>query len=69
MIAKRIDIQDKILKRIGVVADRENIAAYVVGGYVRDFLLGKKVKDTDIVVIGSGVDFAKKVAQEFGKTI
>ena len=54
-LPKHIDIQDEVLKRVGVVADRENIAAYVVGGYVRDFLLGKKVKDTDIVVIGSGV--------------
>ena len=67
-IPKQIDIQDEVLKRVGIVADREYIAAYVVGGYVRDFLLGKKVKDTDIVVIGSGVEFAKKVAKEFGKT-
>jgi poly(A) polymerase len=67
-LPKHIDIQDEVLKRVGVVADRENIAAYVVGGYVRDFLLGKKVKDTDIVVIGSGVEFAKIVAKEFGKT-
>jgi len=65
---KHIDIQDEILKRVGAVADRESITAYVVGGYVRDILLGKEVKDTDIVVIGSGVEFAKKVAKDFGKT-
>ena len=68
MTVKRIDIQDEILKRIGVVADRESIAAYVVGGYVRDILLDKEVKDTDIVVIGSGVEFAKIVAKDFGRT-
>jgi len=68
MKAKRIDIQDEILIRVGVVADRENIDAYVVGGYVRDMLLGREVKDTDIVVIGSGVEFAKKVAKDFGRT-
>ena len=56
------------MKRVGAVADRAGIAAYVVGGYVRDILLGKKVKDTDIVVLGSGVEFAKKAAKEFGKT-
>jgi poly(A) polymerase len=63
-----IDIHDDILKRVGSVADREGIAAYVVGGYVRDCLRGKGVKDTDIVVIGSGVEFAKKVAKDFGRT-
>jgi putative nucleotidyltransferase with HDIG domain len=68
MIAKRIDIQDEVLKRVGAVADRAGIATYVVGGYVRDILLGKKVKDTDIVVLGSGVEFAKKAAKEFGTT-
>jgi poly(A) polymerase len=67
-VAERIDIQDDILKRIGRVADRESIAAYVVGGYVRDHLLGKQVKDTDIVVIGNGVEFAKKVARDFCRT-
>ena len=64
----RIDIRDDILKRIGIVADHESIAVYVVGGYVRDHLLGKEVKDTDIVVLGSGVEFAKKVAKDFGRT-
>jgi putative nucleotidyltransferase with HDIG domain len=67
-VAEWIEIRDDILKRIGIVADHESIAAYIVGGYVRDHLLGKEVKDTDIVVIGSGVEFAKKVAKDFGKT-
>ncbi len=68
MIKKHIDIQDEILKRIGAIADRENFAVYVVGGYVRDFLLGREIKDTDIVVIGSGVEFAKIVAKDFKRT-
>ncbi len=65
---KRIEIRNEILKRIGVVADRESVAVYVVGGYVRDHLLRKEVKDTDIVVIGSGIEFAKKVAKDFKRT-
>jgi poly(A) polymerase len=67
-VAERIEIRDVLLKRIGIVADGESIAAYVVGGYVRDHLLGKEVKDTDIVVIGDGIEFAKKVANDFGRT-
>jgi putative nucleotidyltransferase with HDIG domain len=65
--AKYIDIHDEVLKRVGAIADREGTIAYVVGGYVRDFMLGKEVKDTDIVVIGSGIEFAKKVARDFGR--
>ncbi len=67
-MAGQIEIIDDILKRIGITADRENIDAYVVGGYVRDHLLGKRSKDIDIVVVGSGVEFAKIVAKDFGKT-
>jgi poly(A) polymerase len=67
-VAERIEIRDEILKRIGVAADGWNIAVYVVGGYVRDYLLGKQVKDTDIVVVGDGVEFAKNAAKDFGKT-
>jgi poly(A) polymerase len=67
-VVERIDIRDDILKRVGMIADRESIAAYVVGGYVRDHLLGKHVKDTDIVVIGNGVEFARKVAKDLGAT-
>ena len=67
-----ITIQDPILKRIGALADKERISAHVVGGYVRDLLLGKpqggkQVKDIDIVVIGNGVEFGEKVAKELNR--
>jgi len=67
-VVSQIEIRDDILKRIGMVADRENLAVYIVGGYVRDHLLGRQVKDIDVVVIGNGVEFAKKVAKDIGKT-
>lgn len=65
-MVRQIEMNDEILKRIGSVADHESIAAYVVGGFVRDYLLKKEVKDTDIVVVGDGVVFAKAVAKELG---
>jgi putative nucleotidyltransferase with HDIG domain len=38
--------------------------AYVIGGFVRDYLLkNQKSKDIDIVVIGSGIKLAQKVAE------
>ncbi len=59
---KQIDLRSEILKTIGGIADSEKIEAYVVGGFVRDELLGREVKDIDVVIIGDGPAFAKKVA-------
>lgn len=63
-----IDIRDPLLKRIGEIADRSSIMAFVVGGYVRDLLLGKAVKDIDVVVVGSGIDFGTTVSRELGRS-
>ncbi|MGA2625079.1 MAG: CCA tRNA nucleotidyltransferase [Bacteroidota bacterium] len=64
--AKHIEITDDVLSRIGAMADRQGTEAYVVGGYVRDRLLGKDVKDIDIVVVGDAISFAHSVAEELG---
>jgi poly(A) polymerase len=63
-----VDIQEPMLKRIGALADREGVRASVVGGYVRDLLLGKRVKDIDVVVLGDGVAFGRAASKEFGRT-
>lgn len=41
--------------------------AYLVGGYVRDFIIKRPTKDIDIVVVGSGPDFASRLASHLGK--
>ncbi|MFA5832522.1 MAG: CCA tRNA nucleotidyltransferase [Bacteroidota bacterium] len=58
----KLEITNTFLKKIGAVADEHSIEAYVVGGYVRDKLLGKEVSDIDIVVVGNGIEFAEAVA-------
>ncbi len=51
---------EQIFKTVTAVAKKEKVAAYVVGGYVRDILLGREQKkDVDFVVEGSGLAFAK----------
>jgi tRNA nucleotidyltransferase/poly(A) polymerase len=62
-----IEITQDILTHIGSLADKLNVEAYVVGGYVRDKLLGKEVKDIDIVVVGDGIAFAEKVADSLNR--
>ncbi|MDT8401063.1 MAG: HD domain-containing protein [Bacteroidales bacterium] len=57
-------ISDSIFTLISDCAYRSGVEAYVIGGYVRDCLMGREYdnKDIDIVVKGSGIDLAKKVA-------
>lgn len=52
----------ELFTRIGNLADKEGLEIYLIGGFVRDIYLQRESKDIDIVVIGKGIDFAKKVA-------
>lgn len=55
-----------MLIAIGQIADDAGINAFVVGGFVRDVLLGRgNDRDIDITIIGDGVAFAGQVAKEF----
>jgi poly(A) polymerase len=41
-----------------------NLKSFVIGGFVRDFILQRGItKDIDVVAVGSGIELAKKVAQ------
>ncbi len=60
-----IDLDHPILYALGDIAEKNDYRAWLVGGYVRDRLLGTVVKDIDVTVEGSGVEFAKIVAGEF----
>jgi poly(A) polymerase len=62
-------IQDEVFKTIAAVGRDENTKCYIVGGFVRDLILGRKSKDIDFVVLGSGIKFARKVAAAFGPGI
>lgn len=59
-------LNKKIFSIIAQEACNSNVRAYVIGGYVRDCFLKRKSKDIDIVVEGSGIDLAERVAQKLG---
>ena len=50
------------------IVTKENLESYVIGGFVRDLFLERGSKDIDVVVIGSGIELAKKVAAKAGNT-
>lgn len=53
-----------IFKTIQEAATELQIDAYVIGGFVRDFLLKRgNAKDIDVVAVGSGISLAQKVAE------
>jgi tRNA nucleotidyltransferase (CCA-adding enzyme) len=57
-------LEHPIFKIISQSARELGIDAYVIGGFVRDFILKRgQHKDIDIVAIGSGIDLAKQVAK------
>ncbi|ATA77067.1 Phosphatase [Capnocytophaga canimorsus] len=58
-------LKDPIFLLISQVANEIALESYVVGGFVRDFLLGRRLpKDIDVVCIGSGISLAEKVAEK-----
>ncbi len=62
-------LSNKIFKTISDVSGEMNLRAYVIGGFVRDALLGRFSQDIDIMVLGNGIDFAHKVAERLGDNI
>ena len=61
----KIALRDPIFSIIVQSAKELNVDCYVIGGFVRDYLLQREApKDIDIVAIGSGIEIAKKVASK-----
>ncbi len=55
-----------LLREIGELAAQKGMDAYVVGGFVRDLLLGTPTLDIDVVVEGDGIALAKELAKLWG---
>ncbi|SHF33728.1 HDIG domain-containing protein [Arenibacter palladensis] len=58
-------LNNPIFSTISDAAKELSLDSYVIGGFVRDYLLQKGTpKDIDIVAIGSGIELAKLVAKK-----
>jgi len=65
----KIEIEDSILKTIGSIADEHSYEIYIIGGYVRDKILGNSKTDYDITVVGDAIKFANIVAKELNTKV
>jgi len=54
----------KLLRFIGEMAEVKGYSAFIVGGFVRDRILGVKNFDVDIVIEGDAIDFSRSFADE-----
>jgi len=55
-----------ILKMVAGLVSENEASAFIIGGYVRDLLLGRPCKDIDIVVVGSGIRLAEQLQKKLG---
>ena len=57
-------LNNPIFKIIAQASQELNLESYVIGGFVRDFILERDFKkDIDVVALGSGIELALKVSE------
>jgi len=62
-------LKNNIFSLISTCAEELNLECYVIGGFVRDYIIKKSIpKDIDIVVVGDGIEFANYVSKKIKNT-
>lgn len=54
------------LQRMGKLAEQMGVASFLVGGLVRDLLIGRKNFDVDVVIEADGIAFARALSRRVG---
>ncbi|HVZ55179.1 MAG TPA: HD domain-containing protein [Chitinophagaceae bacterium] len=54
-----------LFRKVAHAAQELGLETYLIGGFVRDKLIGRPSKDADIVCVGDGIALAHAVAQRF----
>jgi poly(A) polymerase len=54
-----------VFNKIAHAAEELAVPTYLIGGFVRDKIIGRTTKDADIVCVGDGIVLAHKVADRF----
>jgi len=56
--------EDPVIPILSELSEELDIPLYIVGGYVRDLLLKRTVKDIDVMAAGDGISVAKAFAEK-----
>jgi poly(A) polymerase len=59
------DTELLLFERIAEVAARMQVEVYIIGGFVRDKIIGRSTSDADIVCIGNAIELANEVAAHY----
>lgn len=59
------DKEISVFEKVSEAADELQMPCYLIGGFVRDKLMGRLTKDADVVCVGDGLELAKKAAGKF----
>ena len=65
MIIQCSEAELYILKKISTATEKLGFDSYVIGGFVRDKILGRPTKDIDVVCVGDGIALAEETAKQF----
>jgi poly(A) polymerase len=57
--------EEAVFHKISEAAEQLKLPAYLIGGFVRDKIIGRATKDADIVCLGDGISLANAVAARF----
>lgn len=58
-----------VFRKIAHAAAELKVPCYIIGGFVRDKIIGRDTKDADIVCVGNGIDLAHAVAVRFSPKV
>ena len=59
------DKETLVFEKIAAAADVLQMPCYLIGGFVRDKIIGRQTKDADIVCMGDGIELAQRVSESF----
>jgi tRNA nucleotidyltransferase/poly(A) polymerase len=65
----RVVATDRALAVLRRCAERSGASLHVVGGYVRDALIGREVRDTDFILSGPAPAFLGEVSRKLGRRV
>lgn len=57
--------EEQLFQKLSLAAQKLDMPAYAIGGFVRDKILGRPIKDIDVVCVGDGIALAHEVAAAF----